>query len=136
MVTINEPQDILGIAIHNLLDYREKLGELEALVANWEKTVIIDVIGTYPVSVHFQGKDVRIEPGSAAKFDLEVSMSLETMIALAKGETGSLHAFMLGQVKVKKMWHVGTLLTFLKIIIPSLKIAGERGAHFGKTHRS
>ncbi len=136
MIKINEPQDILGIGIRNLLGYRASRGELEPLVAKWERTITIELIGMYSVSVHFQGQDIRIEPGVAAGFDLKVSMSLGTMTALANGEIGPLRAFITGQVKVEKIWHLGTLLKFLKIFIPALKIAGERGVHHGKTHRS
>ena len=136
MIKINEPQDILGIGIRNLLGYRESRGELEPLVAKWERTIVIDLVGMYAVSVNFHGTDIRIEPGVAAEFDLQVTMSLGTMTALANGEIDPLRAFIKGQVKVKKIWHLGTLLKFLKIFIPALKIAGKRGAHHGKTHRS
>ena len=136
MLKINEPQDILGLGFRNLLEYRASRGELEPLVAKWEKTVVIELINIYAISIHFHGKDIRIEPGIAAGFDLKVSMSLDTIIALANCEIGFVHAFMIGHVKVKKIWHVGTLLKFVKIIVPALKIAGERGTHHGATHRS
>ncbi|MEX2684999.1 MAG: SCP2 sterol-binding domain-containing protein [Candidatus Sigynarchaeota archaeon] len=136
MTRINEPPDILGLGIRNLLSYREDRGALEPLVANWEKTVVIELVDMYAVSMHFHKKDVQIEPGIPAKFDIMISMSLETLIALANGKTGPVRAFLQGRLKVKKLWRVGTLLKFMKIIIPALKIAGERGAHHGKTHRS
>ena len=136
MLKINEPQDILGLGIRNLLGYRESRGELEPLVAKWNKTVVIELIGIYAVSVHFHGGDIRIEPGVAAKFDVKISMSLDTIIAIADGETGPVRAFLKGRLKVERLWHVGTLLRLLKIIVPALKIAGERGAHHGATHRS
>ncbi len=136
MLKFNDPQDLLGIAIKNILDNRDKRGEMEALVSNLEKTFVIDLTGVYPVTVHFHGNEVRIEPGCSEEFDLKVSMTLDTMAALANGQTGSLQAFLRGQVGVKKMWNVAALLKFLNIFIPALKIAAERGVHFGKTHRS
>jgi hypothetical protein len=136
MLQINDPQDILGIAVRNLLEFRASRGELESLVVNWEKTIVIEVVGMYAVSMHFQKNEIRIEPGSVAKFDLKLAMSINNMLAIADGEIGLIRLFLTGQVKLKKMWHLATLLRFLKIIIPALKIAGERGAHFRKTHRS
>nr|MDO8085824.1 SCP2 sterol-binding domain-containing protein [Candidatus Sigynarchaeum springense] len=136
MTKISEPQDILGLGIRNLLGYIEGRGELEPLIANWEKTVVIELVGLYAVSIHFHEKGIQIEPGIDANFDVMVSMSLETIIALADGRTSPVRAFLKGQLKVKKAWHVGTLLKFLKIILPALRIAGERGARHGKTHRS
>ncbi|MBN2151504.1 MAG: SCP2 sterol-binding domain-containing protein [Candidatus Lokiarchaeota archaeon] len=135
MTDFNEPQDILGIGIRNLLGYRDSRGELEPLIANWEKTVVVEVAGMYPVTLRFHGKEIRIEPSAAAGFDLKVTMSIETMAALSDG-SGPLLEFLKGRVKVEKMWHLGTLLRFLKIIVPALRIAGERGAYHGKTHRS
>nr|MDO8108916.1 SCP2 sterol-binding domain-containing protein [Candidatus Sigynarchaeota archaeon] len=136
MTKMNDPQDVLGIAVRNLLNYRDSRGELEPLVAKWKKTVVIEITGIYAVSVHFNGTEIQIEPGGAAKFDLKVLMPLEMMIAIAKSEIGIMHAFMIGQLKVKKMWHIGTLLKFVKIFIPALKIAGERGVNLAKSHRS
>lgn len=135
MLGVNDPQDILGIGIRNLLEYRDNGGALEPLLANWNRTVIIEIMGIYAVSVHFHGTETRIEPGEAPKFHLRFALSLTTMTAIAKGEISVLKAFLIGQIKIKKIWHLGTLVKFLKIIIPALKIAGERGKHFSETHR-
>ena len=136
MLLMNDPQDILGIGIRHLLEYRASLGDMENLVSNWKKTILIELKGLYAISVHFLGNEIKIEPGSAVKFDLKFSLSLDSLVGLANGDLGIMKAFLSGKVKLEKLWNVGTLLKFIKIFIPALKIAGERGAHLGKIHRS
>lgn len=134
MITINNPQDILGMGIKNILEYRANKGELESLIADWKKTIVVEIQGIYAVTVRFQGPNIQVEPSSPTIYDLKFTAPLETMITLAKGETGPICAFLKGQIKVKKVWHVGTLLKFVKIFIPALKNAGERGRHYADQH--
>ncbi len=134
MLTMNEPQDILGIGIKNLLEYRASKGELEPLVAGWNKTIIVEIQGIYALAIHFQDTKIQIHTSIPSIYDLKFALPLNIMIALAKGETGVIKAFLKGQIKVKKLWHIGTLLKFINIIIPALKIAGERGRHFAAQH--
>jgi hypothetical protein len=49
---------------------------------------------------------------------------------LAAGETGPIRSFLKGKIQVKKLWHVFTLLKFIRIFIPALKIAGGRAQNF------
>ncbi len=134
MLMMNDPQDILGIGIKNILEYRASKGELEPLVAGWKKIIVVEIQGIYAITIRFQDSNIQVEPSLPSTYDLKLTMSLNIMIKIAKGETGLIGAFLKGQVKVKKLWHVSTLLKFIKIIIPALKIAGERGRHFAAQH--
>lgn len=120
----------MGIGIKNLLEYRKDDEKFQELVASWHKTIVVEVNGIYAVTITFEGGAIDIQPGTPEKYDLKFQLSLETMVAIARGDISYIKAFLKGHVKVKKMWHVGTLLKFVKVFIPALQIAGQRARNF------
>ncbi len=120
MLRIQPPNDLISIAIHNILSYR-KDKEFYDLVKDWNKVIVINVIEFYPVTVTFQGDEIKIEQGDAKKPSLKVTMGLNTMVDIAFGRTGPYTAVLKRKMKIKGIYRIGTLLKFQKIFLGALK---------------
>lgn len=131
MVNFNNPEDILGIGIKTILSYRKDDDDFKILIENWEKKVIVEFEGIYAVTVSFSDGTISINYGSEEEFDLMIKLkSIKVMTDLASGKYGPIVGFLKGKVKVKKIWNLRTLLKFLKIFIPALKIAGDQALRY------
>jgi putative sterol carrier protein len=126
MIVINQPQDILGLGIKNILSYRLQDADYQKLVSGVNKTIIIEFRHIYAVTVVFHENNITIEYDEKEKYDLKVILDINTMVQMARGEYGPIRGFLKGKLKVKKIWNVGLLLKFIQIFIPNIKLAGER----------
>jgi len=126
MISINQPQDILGLGIKNILSFRLDDEEYQKLVTSVNKIIVIDFRHIYAVTVVFEGEAITIEYDERENYDLKIVLDVNTMVAIARGDIGSITGFLKGKLQVKKIWNIGLLLKFIKIFIPNLKLAGER----------
>ena len=132
MIEINKPEDILGLGIANILQYRIEEPSFQKLITNWNKTIVIVFKDIYAVSVFFQGEKIRIEYDECKKYDLKLILDINVMVELAEGTEGVIRGFIKGKIKVKKLWNIGVLLKFIRIFIPNLKIAGNTAEDYKK----
>ena len=126
MISINQPQDILGLGIKNILSFRLDDLSYQNLVMSVNKVIVIEFRNIYAVTVFFKGEKITIEYDEHENYDLRISLDINTMVAIARGDIGPITGFLKGNLKVKKIWNIGLLLKFIKIFIPNLKLAGER----------
>jgi putative sterol carrier protein len=130
MLSINQPQDILGMGIRNILSYRLDDPAYQKLVMGWNKTIIIEFRHIYGVTVIFHDNTITIEYDEQKNFDLKIILDINTMVEIAQGKEGPITAFLKGKIQIKKLWNIGILLKFIKIFIPNIKKAGESANHY------
>jgi putative sterol carrier protein len=126
MININEPQDLLGLAVRNLflpfldneLFYKK--------IKNWNKVIVVEIKGLYPITISFEKGEIRIEYDESPKYDLKLILTLNAFTEIAEGKLGLFSAFFKGKIKVKKLYHIFTILKFKNILFPALKRATER----------
>ncbi|MHA1342132.1 MAG: SCP2 sterol-binding domain-containing protein [Promethearchaeota archaeon] len=132
-IIFNQPQDIFGIGIKNILNYRKNDPKFKKLVINWNKTIVFEFPGLYPITINFNGNTININYGDSEKYDLRVIMpELSVMTEIARGDLGPISGFLKGKIKIKKMFSLPVLIRFIKIFIPALHIAGERAKWYKK----
>ncbi|MBD3354145.1 MAG: hypothetical protein GF364_21870 [Candidatus Lokiarchaeota archaeon] len=128
IIEFNNPRDILGMGIKNILQYRKTDPKFLNLIKDWNKTIIIGFKDIYDVTVIFKGMNIHINYGSTQDYDLWLEIgSIQTMTDLAKGDLGPISGFLTGKIKVKKIWNILVLLHFIRIFIPNLRMAGDVG---------
>ncbi|MFX1504383.1 MAG: hypothetical protein ACFFDH_25715 [Promethearchaeota archaeon] len=58
MISIQEPEDLLSIALRNIFSSRVDDDEFYNLVHNWNKKIVINVKDFYPITVNFEGDEI------------------------------------------------------------------------------
>ena len=59
MISIQKGEDLITITLQNILSYRKDDEDFINLVLNWNKTVLIEVDGFYPVEVIFDRNESK-----------------------------------------------------------------------------
>ena len=121
MLSIQQPDDLISISLHRVLGYR-KDEEFYNLVKDWNKIIVIHIKPFYPVTVIFEGDEIRFERGDRKKANLKVTMELDGMLDLAYGRRGLVSVFLKGQMKIKGMYKLGTVLKFKKIFNDTMQM--------------
>ena len=121
MSIINEPDDLLGLAVLNVLAPRLEEDKIKKKLENWNRTIVLEIIGLYPISLVFNNSELSIEYDEKPKYDLKITTSLNTFVDIAEGNTNLISAFLKRKVKVKKIYRIFTILKFYSILFPALK---------------
>ena len=126
MITINEPDDVFGLAVVNLLSPFFEEEKLQKKLKKWKKTIVVDLIDLYTFSLTFNNGDITVDYGGKDKYNLKLIIGFDTFMDIAEGQVGLIPAFIRGKVKVKKIYNIFTVLKFITILIPALKRATSK----------
>ncbi|MFX0071533.1 MAG: SCP2 sterol-binding domain-containing protein [Candidatus Hermodarchaeota archaeon] len=126
MIIINDPQDLLGLAVKNLLSPFLNDEKFIQKIRNWKKTVVVELKDLYPITIIFDNGEIRIEYDEIAKYHIKIIMNLNTFTDIAEGKLGIISAFLKRKVKIKKLYRIPTILKFKNILIPALKYATQQ----------
>ncbi len=129
---INNPEDILGIGLKNLLSYCCNDSKFHKEVEVLNQKIIFDFEDLYSVSVFFQKPTIEITPNTEEKNILRLKMSLNTLINIMKGKYSIIGAFLRGKIKISHLWKLLTIIRLLRILHPALKKATERAEEYGR----
>jgi putative sterol carrier protein len=95
-------------------------------IKNWNRIIVIEIIGLYPITLIFSNGEIRIEYDEIPKHHLKLIISLEAFTQIAEGKLNLVSAFLKGKIKIKKLYRIFTILKFKNILFPALKRATER----------
>ncbi len=126
MSIINEPSDVLGLALKNLLSTVLKEEKFQKRVKKLKRRVVVlELKDIYAITLTFNNGEIQIEYGEKPKYHLKIIITLDAFVGIAEGKVGLISAFLKGDAKVKKIYRVFTILKFYLILFPAIKQANE-----------
>ena len=63
MSIINQPKDILGLALKNLLTPMLNEEKILKKIKNWHRIIVVELIGLYEITLIFNNSEITIEYG-------------------------------------------------------------------------
>ena len=139
MLEISQPEDILGLAIKNMLDYRNRDEKFSNYVAKWakkkERKIVVNVLPMYAITIVFNGNKITIERGESKKA-LKITLHVHSMLEMAFGRLGVIKATLTRKIKIKGLYRIGTILKFMKIFLKTMKmVADEPNINYYELHK-
>ncbi len=126
MISIQKGEDLITITLQNILSYRKDDEDFINLVLNWNKTVLIEIDGFYPVEVIFDRNEIKFKTKDFdKKINLKVKMGIYTFLDLAFGRLNPIKAFLKRKFKIKGLFKIGTVLKFMKIFLVTMKMVAS-----------
>jgi putative sterol carrier protein len=125
MIEIQQPKDLLSVSIKNILSYRDE-NELQKLIKDYNKKIIVEIENFYPSMVLFQENTISFDFGEdLGKADLKIRMSLNTLLDLAYGRLSLPKAILTRKLRIKGIYKLTTVLRFKKIFLDTLKMVAK-----------
>lgn len=128
---INEPEDILGIGLKNLLTYCHQDPKFHEAVGKLSQIVVFDFEDLYAVSVNFH-HPIEILPFKGTHSGLGLKMSINTLVSIMKGKFSMVGAFLRGKIKITQWWKLLSIIRLMKVLLPTLQRAKERAEEYGR----
>ena len=126
MSIINQPQDLLGLGIKNVLEPVLEDEKIIKKLKKFNKVITLEFTGLYPITMTFNKGLISIDYGEKPKYDIKLIISVDAFTGMAGGGGGIISSFTQGQIRIKKMYRIGTLLKFASIFFPAIKKATEK----------
>ncbi|MFX1587202.1 MAG: hypothetical protein ACFFC1_03520 [Promethearchaeota archaeon] len=92
MLNIEFPDDLISLSLHNVFSYRKDDKKFIKTVKNWNKKIVLHIDPFYPVTVIFEGSDIRFERKEIDDFDLKLNIHIDTMLDIAYGRLTPIQA--------------------------------------------
>jgi len=126
MSIINQPQDILGLGIKNVLEPILEDEKILKKIKKFNKIIVMELTGLYPITMTFNKGLIRIDYGEKPKYDIKLLVSVDAFTGMAGGAGGLISSFVKGKIRVKKMYRIFTMLKFTSIFLPAIQKATEK----------
>ena len=85
MLNIEQPDDLISLSLYNIFNYRKNDKKFIELVTDWNKKIVIYMEPFYPVTVIFEGNEIKFKMGEPEKPDMKIKLDVNTMMDLAYG---------------------------------------------------
>ena len=131
MLIIKQPDDLISISLHNIFSFRKNDKEFIDLVTNWNKRIVIHMKPFYPVTVIFEGNEIRFERGESNP-DMKVKLSINAMMDLAYGRDDPFNAVTEGKLVMEGLGDDSELMVrFYNIFMVSMQmVASDPQLHY------
>lgn len=132
MISIQKPEDLISISLHNIFSYRKNEEEFIELVSNWNKKIVIHIEPFYPLTVIFDGNMIKFEIGESDKADMKVKLNLQTMLDFAYGREDPLLGVGEGLMEMEGLGNDSDLMgRFYNIFMVSMQmVAAEPNTNY------
>lgn len=83
MLNIEQPDDLISLSLHNIFNYRKNDKKFIRSVKNWNKKIVLHIEPFYPITVIFNGMDIKFIRNDFEGFDLKLKIHINTMLDIA-----------------------------------------------------
>ena len=132
MISIQKPEDLISISLHNIFSYRKNEEEFIELVSNWNKKIVIHIEPFYPLTVIFDGNMIKFEMGESDNADMKVKLELQTMLDFAYDREDPLLGVGEGLMEMEGLGNDSNLMVrFYNIFMVSMQmVAAEPNTNY------
>jgi putative sterol carrier protein len=132
MISIQEPEDLLSIALHNIFSSRVDEKDFYDLIHDWNKKIVIDVKSFYPITVIFEGNTIKFKVGEDKEADIKLRLELQTLLDIAYGREDPLSAVGKGIMELEGLGDDSAkLVRFYNIFLVSMqKVANNPNINY------
>lgn len=126
MIKIQFPDDLISLSLYNIFSYRKNDRKFIKSVKDWNKKIVMHVEPFYPVTVIFEGTDIRFEMGEREGADMKVKIEINTMLDLAYGREDPFSAMGEGKIVMEGLGSDSSLIVkFYNVFMDSMMIVAK-----------
>ncbi|MHA1148378.1 MAG: SCP2 sterol-binding domain-containing protein [Promethearchaeota archaeon] len=126
MSIINKPDDVLSLALKNLINPLLEDEKFVKKIKNLKyRVIVLELEDIYGITLTFNNGTILIEYGEKPKYHLKIIITLDAFVGIAERKVSLVGAFLRRKARVKKIYRIFTILKFYRILFPAIKKASE-----------
>ncbi|MHA1491463.1 MAG: SCP2 sterol-binding domain-containing protein, partial [Promethearchaeota archaeon] len=122
----------ISISLHNIFSYRKDDEDFYNLVHDWNKKIVIEIKPYYPLTVIFNGDEIKFKIGASDDADMRVKLHLNTMLDFAYGRENPIFGVEKGLMEMEGLGDDSELLVkFYNIFMVTMQmVAAEPNINY------
>ncbi|NHJ20972.1 MAG: hypothetical protein EAX91_08525 [Candidatus Lokiarchaeota archaeon] len=126
MLNIEFPDDLISLSLYNVFSSRANDKKFIKHAKDWNKKIVLHIEPFYPVTVVFEGENIRFERRELPEPDMKVKIHVNTMLDIANDRLNPFYA-----IEEKKMEIEGLgedsekIMRFYNIFVVSMQMVAQ-----------
>lgn len=126
MLNIEFPDDLISLSLYNVFNSRKDERRFVKYVKDWNKKIVLHIEPFYPVTVIFDGMDIKFERKEASNPDMKVKIHINTMLDIANDRLNPFYAIEEGKMEIDGLGEDSEMIMrFYNIFVVSMQMVAQ-----------
>lgn len=126
MINIEFPDDLISLSLHNVFSSRINDRKFIKHVKDWNKKIVLHIEPFYPVTVVFEGENIKFERKEFPEPDMKVKIHVNTMLDIANDRLNPFYAIEEGKMEIEGLGEDSEkIMRFYNIFVVSMQMIAK-----------
>ena len=126
MLNIEFPDDLISLSLYNVFSSRKDDKKFIKHAKDWNKKIVLHIEPFYPVTVIFNGSDIRFERKECPERDMKVKIHINTMLDIANDRLNPFFAIEEGKMEIEGLGEDSEMIMrFYNIFVASMQMVAS-----------
>jgi putative sterol carrier protein len=126
MLNIEFPDDLISLSLYNVFNPRKDERRFVKYVKDWNKKIVLHIEPFYPVTVIFDGMDIKFERKEVSNPDMKVKIHINTMLDIANDRLNPFYAIEEGKMEIDGLGEDSEMIMrFYNIFVVSMQMVAQ-----------
>jgi putative sterol carrier protein len=126
MISIEFPDDLISLSLHNVFSSRINDRKFIKHAKDWNKKIVLHIEPFYPVTVIFEGENIKFERKECLEPDLKVKIHVNTMLDIANDRLNPFYAIEEGKMEIEGLGEDSEkIMRFYNIFVVSMQMVAK-----------
>ena len=126
MLNIELPDDLISLSLYNVFSSRKDDRKFIKYVKDWNAKIVLHIEPFYPVTVIFEGSNIRFERKEYPEPDMKVKIHINTMLDIANDRLNPFFAIEEGKMVVEGLGDDSEkIMRFYNIFVVSMQMVAQ-----------
>jgi len=126
MLNIEFPDDLISLSLYNIFNSRKDERRFVKHVKDWNKKIVLHIEPFYPVTVIFDGMDIKFERKEVSNPDMKVKIHINTMLDIANDRLNPFYAIEEGKMEIDGLGEDSeNIMRFYNIFVVSMQMVAQ-----------
>jgi len=126
MLNIEFPDDLISLSLYNIFSSRKDDKKFIKHAKDWNKKIVLHIEPFYPVTVIFNGSDIRFERKEYPERDMKVKIHINTMLDIANDRLNPFFAIEEGKMEIEGLGEDSEMIMrFYNIFVASMQMVAS-----------
>jgi putative sterol carrier protein len=137
MINIEFPDDLISLSLYNVFSSRKDDRKFIKHVKDWNKKIVLHIEPFYPVTVLFDGNNIKFERNEFPNPDMKIKIHVNTMLDIANDRLNPFYAIEEGKMEIEGLGEDSEkIMRFYNIFVLSMQmVAQEPNVNFYELNR-
>jgi len=126
MLNIEFPDDLISLSLYNVFNSRKDDRKFIKHARDWNKKIVLHIEPFYPVTVIFDGIDIKFERKEVSNPDMKVKIHVNTMLDIANDRLNPFYAIEEGKMEIDGLGEDSEMIMrFYNIFVVSMQMVAQ-----------